>query len=499
MIKRYTFLAFIFLKLGTLTAMERVLSLQELATGTIIKEKTHQHPSHKNDAFEQLSILLPEFTNSKITREHLGSFLKTLTPQKTISLSGHEKRITCVALSHWGDYALTGSADNTVRLWDTNSGVCLQLFRGHTSPITALAFYPRLEKRLIASASDDGSVCIWDIAQGTCIYTTNVFQQLKLTKDNDRPDLCYLSHLHFHNSTLTIGMPHITVFFDLVDKKLKSPQDTLLLNLASTRYTIAPTSGSILFANQSAMNVLNKKDSSLKTKLEGTAGKLLCAQMSLDQRLVIAGSLEGVVKIWDIETGTCLHTFNDQTGPITAVNFSADTLYAITVQCFSTFFKLVRWNLTTGKKITIVTQPCNGKNPLLVYYVPNNDEHSYYIQYHDGTGTLIPKNYQSMPTYSSTLLTPDYHCYIGDSTLLISSPNKMYTHTLDHQNKQITISTVAYRHDRTIKALIGYSDTTAELWTLLPDFSIAERIALLHGEQHHIFNHKNKSINTLVS
>jgi WD40 repeat protein len=49
---------------------------------------------------------------------------------------------TSVAFSPDGKQVVSGSDDNTVRLWDAATGAALQTLEGHTSRVTSVAFSP---------------------------------------------------------------------------------------------------------------------------------------------------------------------------------------------------------------------------------------------------------------------------------------------------------------------------------------------------------------------
>src|SRR6516165_6822775 len=69
-----------------------------------------------------------------------------------------------VALSADGCRALSGSWDNTLHLWDLESGQTLRTFEGHTSRVTAVAFTRDGHRAL--SGSDDNTLRLWDLKDG---------------------------------------------------------------------------------------------------------------------------------------------------------------------------------------------------------------------------------------------------------------------------------------------------------------------------------------------
>src|SRR5512142_3058903 len=55
---------------------------------------------------------------------------------------GHSAPVHSVAYSHDGTRVLSGSGDNTMKLWDAASGREMITFSGHTSEIESVAFSP---------------------------------------------------------------------------------------------------------------------------------------------------------------------------------------------------------------------------------------------------------------------------------------------------------------------------------------------------------------------
>lgn len=64
---------------------------------------------------------------------------------------------------------VSGSFDETVRVWDVKTGKCLKVLPAHSDPVTAVSF--NREGTLICSSSYDGLCRIWDASTGHCMKT----------------------------------------------------------------------------------------------------------------------------------------------------------------------------------------------------------------------------------------------------------------------------------------------------------------------------------------
>merc|ERR1719428_2365729 len=80
------------------------------------------------------------------------------------SLTGHQRGVNCVEYSPDGDkpYIISGSDDQSVKIWDYQTKQCIQTLTGHTNNISTAVFHPALP--IILTGSEDGTVRVWHAA-----------------------------------------------------------------------------------------------------------------------------------------------------------------------------------------------------------------------------------------------------------------------------------------------------------------------------------------------
>lgn len=211
------------------------------------------------------------------------------------ALMGHKNWIKSLALNRGGEVLASGSNDHTVKLWNVSSGRELFTLSGHNNSVEALAFSP--DDRWLASGSSDTTIKIWDTATGREVQTlkgnTAAITDLAFSPDG---------------KTLVSGS---------VDKTLK------LWNTALWNETLA----------------LNKHIKRITT-----------LSFSPDGKRFVSGSADGALVVWDSASGRDQLTLKRKPGSILAAAFSSNN----ELSSFSADGTVVVWNLENGKEVRVV-------------------------------------------------------------------------------------------------------------------------------------------------
>ncbi|KAJ7732746.1 WD40 repeat-like protein [Mycena maculata] len=274
-------------------------------------------------------------------------------------LHGHNSWVTSVAFSPDGRRIVSGSNDNTVRIWDAETQEQIrEPLHGHNDWVRSVAFSP--DGRRIVSGSKDNTVRIWDAE----------------TQEQIREPL------HGHNSWVT------SVAFSPDGRRIVSGSDDNTVRIwdAETQEQIRePLHGhnswvtSVAFSPDGRRIVSGSNDNTvriwdaetqeqIREPLHGHNDWVRSVAFSPDGRRIVSGSKDNTVRIWDAETQEQirepLHGHNSW---VTSVAFSPDGRRIVSGSDDNT----VRiWDAETQEQIR---EPLHGHNSWVtsVAFSPN--------------------------------------------------------------------------------------------------------------------------------
>lgn len=203
-------------------------------------------------------------------------------------LTGHGHFVQDVAISSDGMFALSGSWDGTLRLWDLNNGTTTRRFIGHSKDVLSVAF--SADNRQIVSGSRDKTINLWNTL-GQCKFT--------ITEDGHKE---WVSCVRF-------------------SPNLSTP---LIVSAGWDR----------------VVKVWNLTHCKLRTNLFGHTGYINTVTVSPDGSLCASGGKDGTAMLWDLNEGRHLSSL-DAGDIIHALVFSPIRYWL----CAATASTIMIWDL----------------------------------------------------------------------------------------------------------------------------------------------------------
>ena len=226
-------------------------------------------------------------------------------PQAPVPLAGHVRPVQVAAASRDGKTFVTGSTDNTVRLWSAE-GKPLVTLEGHTQPVTALAITGESAKLL--SGDSSGMLRVWSPATKALLAEVAAHTGGVTAADWSVDG----------KQWLTSGGDGLIKLWELPAipaRTLAGPTETVhAVALAGDgKSWISGGADQTVRLFDPATGQLQRALPPLGAAVTGVAG-------DASGKLLAAATVQGVIQLWNAD-GTDRHTLTGHTGSVNAIVF----------------------------------------------------------------------------------------------------------------------------------------------------------------------------------
>jgi WD40 repeat protein/serine/threonine protein kinase len=211
------------------------------------------------------------------------------------TLAGHLDAITQINFSADGFKLLSLSPrESVVRIWDARRHPCIRTFSGYPGHVLSAAYSQ--DYSLLATASDDPALCVWNVAAGTPVWR---------------------------------------------------------LARASTVHSVAISPQGILAEGEhdGSLGLWSATTGGQIKSLDGHGETVSSVAFSPDGGLLASTGQEGTLRLWDVESGTSLKTLDDAQVPLSKACFSPAGKFVAAGGKANAPSKIFVWNVASGDQV----------------------------------------------------------------------------------------------------------------------------------------------------
>lgn len=248
----------------------------------------------------------------KIWNLHTGKLLRTL------KYSAH---INTVAISPDGQTLASGSDDKTIEIWNLHTGKLLRTLNGHSDLVASVAFSPN--KQILASGSSDRTIKLWNYSTGKLLRT--LAHPIGVSSVTFSPDGQTFASGSYEN-TIKLWNLHtgkllrtITGHLEPVNSVAFSPDGQTLASSSEDK-TIKLWS----FRTGELLRTLSGESGWFNYDFDPNITPVYAVVFSPDRQTLASSSVKNDIKIWNFRTGELLRDLTMHSEVVHSIAFSPD-------------------------------------------------------------------------------------------------------------------------------------------------------------------------------
>lgn len=240
-----------------------------------------------------------------------------------------------------GSSSLSPERYKEIHILDSNNGKHNRILKGHTAEVTNVIFSN--DGKYLASTSYDGTIRLWDIANGKNIRIISGDSVLCKSKTS------YESHIQVsHSLGFSPDGRHIVSCFGDRGIEVWNAENgdrigTLKGHIGYAWGIKYSPDGNLLATagDDKIVRIWDTKNYALLKSLDGHTGTIVDVSFSADSKYIVSSSNDSTIRVWDLEKGICIKKQKYHKGIMKALfNFEGNKIV------FSSYDRSVRiWEL----------------------------------------------------------------------------------------------------------------------------------------------------------
>jgi WD40 repeat protein len=233
------------------------------------------------------------------------------TGELALTLTGHTRDINAIAITPDGKTAISGSDDSTIRLWYLPNGAPLRTLNGHSRDVTTLAVSP--DGQILASGGEDRTIRLWSLSNGAPLRTMGGLAGM----------IRSIAISHDGKQLVSGGLDHKVRLWSLATGE----QVRMFSAHVGAVQAVAISSDNKILASSSkdkTVRLWDLQTGNLIRTLTGHIREVNAIALTPDPKILVSGSSDTTLKIWNLQTGELLDTLTGHSDAINSIAITTD-------------------------------------------------------------------------------------------------------------------------------------------------------------------------------